>query len=54
MIKVGGIKMYNNDISGFQNEKQFCNMLNNKKVKELNPMLEGFISDLYGNLDYKM
>ena len=43
--------MNNNDISGFQNEKQFCNMLNNKKIKELNPMLDGFISDLYGNLD---
>ena len=26
-------------------------MLNNKKIKELNPMLEEFISDLYGKLD---
>ena len=43
--------MNNNEINGFQNEKQFCNMLNDKKVKDLNPMLESFISDLYGNLD---
>lgn len=38
-----------NNINGFQNEFEICNELNNKKVKQLNPMFKSFIEDLFEN-----
>ena len=41
----------NDNISGFKNEYDICNKLNNKKVYELNPMYRAFIEDLYRNVN---
>ena len=42
--------VFNKEINGFENEIEFCNELNNKKVHELNPLFRGFNDDLYGNV----
>ena len=50
--KVVGNKMiFNKNISGFRNEKEFCFELNDKNVYMLNPMLKEFIIDLFGEID---
>lgn len=41
---------FNSDVNGFQNEIDICKMLNNKCLKDLDPMYNAFITDLYGNL----
>lgn len=47
MIKI----IYNKKINGFQNEFEFCNELNNKKVCSLNLMLKDFILDLFDEIN---
>lgn len=42
---------FNNNRSGIQNEIDFINQLNNKKIKHLNILLQCFIYDLYGKID---
>ena len=39
--------VFNKDISGINNEIEFVNYLNNKKIFELNPMFYSFIKDLF-------
>lgn len=39
------------DISGIENEYQFVKAFNNKRVNELNPMLRGFIEEIFNNID---
>ena len=41
---------FNSDVNGFQNEIDICKMLNNKCLKDLDPMYIAFIPDLYVNL----
>ena len=42
--------VFNKNITGFDNEKEFCNALNNKKVFMLDPMFREFIFDLFDNV----
>jgi len=42
---------FNNNRSGIQNEIDFINQLNNKKIKHLNILLQCFIYDLYGKIN---
>lgn len=41
---------FNKNISGFENEREFYEYLNRKKVKELNPIFRDLFETLYGNL----
>lgn len=51
MIKI----KFNKNINGFQNELEIKKSLDNKMVKELNPMYRGFIEDLFTNTnDYDL
>lgn len=43
--------VFNKDISGINNEIEFVNYLNNKKIFELNPMFYSFIKDLFIDLN---
>ena len=43
----GKIMPFNKDISGFANEKEFYEYLNNKKVKELNPIFRELFETLF-------
>lgn len=43
--------VFNKDISGINNEIEFVNYLNNKKIFELNPMFYSFIEDLFIDLN---
>ena len=38
-------------MNGFENEYEFVKALNNKKVKELNPLLQDLIYDIFYNID---
>lgn len=42
---------FNKDINGFQNESEIASELNNKIVKELNPLYKNFIEDLFLNVE---
>ena len=51
MIKIN----FNKSINGFQNELEIKRELDNKIVKELNPMYRSFIEDLFSNInDYDL
>lgn len=39
------------EISGLDNEYEFVKYLNGKKVKELNPLMQDVINDIYDNID---
>lgn len=43
--------VFNNNSSGFYNEFEFVNKLNNKKYSELDYKLKLFIEDLYGDIN---
>lgn len=43
--------MEHNVLSGYDNEFQFVKLLNNKKVKELNPMSLELIESLFGEVN---
>lgn len=47
MIKI----KFNKSINGFQNELEIKRELDNKIVKELNPMYRSFIEDLFSNIN---
>ena len=40
----------NQDITGFQNEANIAAALHHKKMKELNPLYQTFIADLFQNI----
>ncbi len=42
---------FNKNINGFQNELEITRELNNKMVKELNPMYRSFIEDLFADIN---
>lgn len=41
---------FNKEINGFENEREFCKYLNNKKVKQVNPIFQDLFHELYGEL----
>lgn len=43
--------MFDKKITGFQNEIEFFNKLNNKKIKDINYLFRLFLEDLYGELN---
>lgn len=43
--------VFNKDISGFENEREFCRELNNKKISSLSPLLREFIEDIFETVD---
>ena len=47
----GGFILFNKNISGFENEYEFCYKLNNKKVKDLDILHMEFIQDIYDNIN---
>ena len=47
MIKI----KFNKSINGFQNELEIKRELDNKTIKELNPMYRSFIEDLFSNIN---
>ena len=47
MIKI----KFNKSINGFQNELEIRRELDNKTIKELNPMYRSFIEDLFSNIN---
>lgn len=47
MIKI----KFNKSINGFQNELEIKRELDNKNIKELNPMYRSFIEDLFSNIN---
>lgn len=50
-ISKGEIKMsFNKNISGYKNEEEFANYLNNKKISELNPIFQELFQKLYGDI----
>lgn len=42
---------FNKNINGFQNELEIARELDNKMLKELNPMYRSFIEDLFANIE---
>lgn len=44
---------FNKNINGLKNEYEFIKELNKKKVKQLNPLFQDFIFDIFKNVDYK-
>lgn len=51
---LGGDKLvFNKNITGFENEFEFYNELNNKKFCDINLLLREFLEDLYGKLNEK-
>lgn len=45
--------VFNKNISGYINEDEFVNVLNNKKICELDPMFQDFISNLFKDYNLK-
>ena len=50
IYKGGEIMPFNKSISGFENEREFYEYLNRKKVKEVNPIFRDLFETLYGSL----
>ena len=38
-------------MNGFENEYQFAKAINNKKIKEINPLLQELINDIFYNIN---
>lgn len=50
IMKGGNTVPFNKDINGFKNEREFCEYLHNKKVKQVNPIFQDLLYTLYGSL----
>lgn len=52
MIGGGYFMPFNKEITGYKNEEEFANYLNNKKVGRVNPIFQDLLFAIYGYLDF--